>query len=581
MIWRVSWPYLRMHKSRLVGILLLQLLAAIGALLLPDLNAAVIDDGVVSGDVATVWKLGGVMLAVSAIQGVAQGFAVYYSARMAMGLGAHLRSAIFDHIQDLSVREVHQLGAPSLITRSTNDIQQIQMVVLMIFTFIVTAPMMGIGGIFMALRTNVHLGWILAAIVPTIAAIVIFAWRLLNPLFLSQQQRLDGLNTVLREELSGIRVIRAFVRQKMFSTRYTDANTALKRIALRIGAVFALIFPLLSIVASFGSVAVIWFGSRLIDTGEMEIGQLFAYISYLAIIFGATMMASMMFFMLPRAEVTARRVQEVFSTAPSVTAPPANDLKEFPNGKLSFALKDATVQYPGAEEPVLKDISVELTPGTSTAIIGTTGSGKSTMASLFPRLMDPSGGAVLVNGIDVRDLDPETLRSHIGFVPQTAYLFSGTIASTVSGVDHPDAEQVERIERALRATASAEFVSKLDDRLEHEVEPGGKNFSGGQRQRLTMARALYRDADLYIFDDSFSALDYATDAEIRNSLRHYVGDAAILIVAQRVATIRHVDTILVIEDGRIVGRGTHRFLVENCPTYRQIVESQESGLEAT
>lgn len=581
MIWRVSWPYLRMHKSRLVGILLLQLLAAIGALLLPDLNAAVIDDGVVSGDVPTVWKLGGVMLAVSAIQGVAQGFAVYYSARMAMGLGAHLRSAIFDHIQDLSVREVHQLGAPSLITRSTNDIQQIQMVVLMIFTFIVTAPMMGIGGIFMALRTNVHLGWILAAIVPTIAAIVIFAWRLLNPLFLSQQQRLDGLNTVLREELSGIRVIRAFVRQKMFSTRYTDANTALKRIALRIGAVFALIFPLLSIVASFGSVAVIWFGSRLIDTGEMEIGQLFAYISYLAIIFGATMMASMMFFMLPRAEVTARRVQEVFSTAPSVTAPPANDLKEFPNGKLSFALKDATVQYPGAEEPVLKDISVELTPGTSTAIIGTTGSGKSTMASLFPRLMDPSGGAVLVNGIDVRDLDPETLRSHIGFVPQTAYLFSGTIASTVSGVDHPDAEQVERIERALRATASAEFVSKLDDRLEHEVEPGGKNFSGGQRQRLTMARALYRDADLYIFDDSFSALDYATDAEIRNSLRHYVGDAAILIVAQRVATIRHVDTILVIEDGRIVGRGTHRFLVENCPTYRQIVESQESGLEAT
>lgn len=581
MIWRVSWPYLRMHKSRLVGILLLQLLAAIGALLLPDLNAAVIDDGVVSGDVPTVWKLGGVMLAVSAIQGVAQGFAVYYSARMAMGLGAHLRSAIFDHIQDLSVREVHQLGAPSLITRSTNDIQQIQMVVLMIFTFIVTAPMMGIGGIFMALRTNVHLGWILAAIVPTIAAIVIFAWRLLNPLFLSQQQRLDGLNTVLREELSGIRVIRAFVRQKMFSTRYTDANTALKRIALRIGAVFALIFPLLSIVASFGSVAVIWFGSRLIDTGEMEIGQLFAYISYLAIIFGATMMASMMFFMLPRAEVTARRVQEVFSTAPSVTAPPANDLKEFPNGKLSFALKDATVQYPGAEEPVLKDISVELTPGTSTAIIGTTGSGKSTMASLFPRLMDPSGGAVLVNGIDVRDLDPETLRSHIGFVPQTAYLFSGTIASTVSGVDHPDAEQVERIERALRATASAEFVSKLDDRLEHEVEPGGKNFSGGQRQRLTMARALYRDADLYIFDDSFSALDYATDAEIRNSLRHYVGDAAILIVAQRVATIRHVDTILVIEDGRVVGRGTHRFLVENCPTYRQIVESQESGLEAT
>ncbi len=580
MLWKVSWPYLRMHKAQIVVILLLQLLAAIGALLLPDLNAAVIDDGVVSGDVATVWKLGGVMLAVSAIQGVAQGFAVYYSARMAMGLGAFLRSTIFDHIQDLSVREVHELGAPSLITRSTNDIQQIQMVVLMIFTLIVTAPLMGIGGIFMALRTNVHLGWILAVVVPVIAVIVVFAWRTLNPLFLTQQERLDGLNTVLREELSGIRVIRAFVRQGDFNHRYTDANTALKQTALRIGAVFALIFPLLSIVASFGSVAVIWFGSRLIESGDMEIGQLFAYISYLAIIFGATMMASMMFFMLPRAEVTARRVREVFKTIPSVTSPPKDQLQAFPEGKLTFSLKDATVQYPGAEEPVLKDISVSLEPGTSTAIVGTTGSGKSTMANLFPRLMDPSSGAVLVNDVDVRELNPETLRAHIGFVPQTAYLFSGTVASTVSGVDNPDAEQTLRIERALKATAATEFVSKLDDGLEHRVEPGGKNFSGGQRQRLTMARALYLDADLYVFDDSFSALDYSTDAQIRNSLRQYVGDAAILIVAQRVATIRHVDTILVIEDGRIIGRGTHRHLLEHCPTYQQIVASQESGMEA-
>lgn len=580
MLWKVAWPYLRMNMARVWSVLGLQLLAAIGALLLPDLNASIIDNGVVTGDVGKVWQLGAIMLAVSAMQGIAAGVAVYYSARLAMGLGAYLRAELFDHIQELSVREVHDFGAPSLITRATNDIQQIQMVVLMIFTFIVSAPLMGLGGIFMALRTNVHLGWILAVVVPAIGIIVVLAWRVLNPLFLSQQERLDGMNTVLREELSGIRVIRAFVRQGDFDNRYTDANSALKKVALRIGAVFALIFPILSLVASFGSVAVIWFGASLINSGEMEIGALFAYISYLMIIFGATMMASMMFFMLPRATVTARRVNAVLVAKPSVTAPPPNQRKPLPSGPLTFSLESATVQYPGAEEPVLKDISVTLEPGTTTAIIGTTGSGKSTMASLFPRLMDPSSGRVLVNGTDVKQVDPGKLREHIGFVPQTAYLFSGSVAYTVSGLEQPDPAETARIEASLEATASSEFVDKLEGGLDYAVEPGGKNFSGGQRQRLTMARALFRKADLYIFDDSFSALDYATDAKIRNGLRRYVGNAAVLIVAQRVATIRHATQILVLEHGRIVQRGTHEELLETSQAYQEIVASQEAGTEA-
>ena len=578
MLWKVTWPYFRQHKATVIGIVTLQFTATIAALFLPDLNASIIDQGVVTGDVARVWQLGGAMLAISAVQAVTSGFAVYLSVRLAMGLGADLRGRVFDHVQGLSAQEVHRFGAPSLITRNTNDIQQIQMVTLMIFNLIMAAPIMAIGGAIMALKMNVKLSGILLVIIPIIAVTIFLAYRTLAPRFRIQQDRLDAMNTVLREELSGIRVIRAFVKQDEIDDKYQDANSNLRQVALGIGAVFAVIFPFLQLVASAGSVAVIWFGARLIDAGEMEIGALLAYISYLFMIFGATMTASMMFFMLPRATVTARRVDHVLTTESSVRQPSTDRLRTVPEGPLDFRFENVTVQYPGAEEAVLHDINAVLRAGTTTAVIGSTGSGKSTLASLLPRLMDPSSGTItLSNGREsVRscDVDLFELRDQIGFVPQNAYLFSGTIASTVSGAEFPSDEQKEAVRRALEGAQAAEFVSELEDGLDEEVEAGGANFSGGQRQRLTMARALYRKAKLYVFDDSFSALDYSTDAKIRNSLRSYVGDAAVLIVAQRVATIRHADAILVLDQGKIVACGTHTELLKTDPTYQEIVESQ-------
>lgn len=578
MLWRISRFYLRKHWVELLAVIALQTVSTVAALYLPDLNAAIIDEGVALGDVDRVWHLGLVMLAVSGAQGISAGFAVYLSARLAMGLGEHLRQEVFDKIQSFSSREVHTFGAPSLITRATNDVQQVQMVVLMIFNFMISAPIMGIGGIVMTLRMNAKLASLLIIVVPLIAVVVSIAFVILNPLFRSQQGRIDRMNTVLREELSGIRVIRAFVRQDEFQDRYTGANDSLKSVALRIGAVFAVMFPLLQLIFSLATVAVVWFGGRLVDSGSMEIGALLAFISYFAMIFGATMTASMLFFMLPRAAVTSKRIHQVLSTVPQIRDPQTP--VALPADPLFFSLRDVTVQYPGAEEPVLTEVSALFAPGTVSAIVGSTGSGKSTLANLLPRLMDPSSGAVLVGGIDAREVDPGQLRSRIGFVPQTAYLFSGTVASTVSGEDDPSEDQRERIRRALRGAAALDFVEALEGGLDARVEAGGKNFSGGQRQRLTMARALYREADLYVFDDSFSALDYETDAKIRNGLRSYVGDAAVLIVAQRVATIRHADQILVLNEGRLAAVGTHTELLESSPTYREIVESQLSDEEA-
>ena len=574
MLWRVTWPYLKAHWQQVAAVIILQVISTVCALFLPDLNASIIDEGVVTGDVGRVWVLGAVMLAISAAQGITAGFAVYLAALVAMGLGADLRSKVFTRVQEFSSREVHDLGAPSLITRSTNDVQQIQMVILMIFNFMIAAPIMGVGGIVMTLRMNAQLASLLIVLVPLITIVITIAFIILNPLFRSQQDRLDRMNTVLREELSGIRVIRAFVRQDEFGNRYTGANDSLKTVALRIGAVFAVMFPLLQLIFSMATIGVVWFGGHLVDSGSMEIGALLAFISYFAMIFGATMTSSMLFFMLPRATVTSRRINEVLTTTPSVATPSPAALVPFPTDRPTFAFDNVEVQYPGAEEPVLQGVDATLLPGTVTAVIGSTGSGKSTFANLLPRLMDPSAGAITVNGTDVRNFDPDTLRSHIGFVPQSAYLFSGTIASTVSGVDDPSPEQRARVERVLEGAQATEFVSLLEDGLDTRVDPGGRNFSGGQRQRLTMARALYKGADLYVFDDSFSALDYATDAAIRNNLTTYVGGAAVLIVAQRIATIRHADQILVLDHGEIVARGPHDQLVQTSNTYRQIVQSQ-------
>ncbi|MDN6794177.1 MAG: ABC transporter ATP-binding protein/permease [Propionibacterium sp.] len=578
MLFHLAWTYLRTRLGEVLVTIALQVLATVAALYLPDLNARIIDEGVALGDTGFIWRMGAAMMAVTLAQAIATGFAVFLGARISMGLGAWLRHRIFTHAQAFSAQDVHTFGAPSLITRSTNDVQQVQMVTLMTFVIMIQAPIMGVGGVVMALRQDASLSRLLLILVPVLAVVVGLIMVRLSPLFSVQQTRIDHMNTVLREELTGIRVIRAFVRQRFVRQRYDDANHELRSVALKIGTLFALMFPAVMVVISVSNVAVLWFGGHLIDSGDMQIGALFAFINYLGLIFQGVMMAAMMFIMVPRANVSATRIHAVLDHAPSVadTSAPLPP----PAGRWTFALRGVTLRYPGAEEPVLEGIDLDLTPGTTTAVIGSTASGKTTLVNLLPRLMDPTSGAVEASGVPVDRLEVAELRRHIAMVPQHAYLFSGTIAETVSGVPAPDAAQRERVEWALQGAQATEFVSRLDAGIDSRVEPGGTNFSGGQRQRLSIARALYRRADLYVFDDSFSALDYATDARLRLGLPDYVQGGAVLIVAQRVATIRHAETIVVLEDGKVVGRGTHAELMESSQTYREIVASQMSEEEA-
>ena len=578
MLFHLAWTYLRTRLGEVLVTIALQVLATVAALYLPDLNARIIDEGVALGDTGFIWRMGATMMAVTLAQAIATGFAVFLGARISMGLGAWLRHRIFTHAQAFSAQDVHTFGAPSLITRSTNDVQQVQMVTLMTFVIMIQAPIMGVGGVVMALRQDASLSRLLLILVPVLAVVVGLIMVRLSPLFSVQQTRIDHMNTVLREELTGIRVIRAFVRQRFVRQRYDDANHELRSVALKIGTLFALMFPAVMVVISVSNVAVLWFGGHLIDSGDMQIGALFAFINYLGLIFQGVMMAAMMFIMVPRANVSATRIHAVLDHAPSVadTSAPLPP----PAGRWTFALRGVTLRYPGAEEPVLEGIDLDLTPGTTTAVIGSTASGKTTLVNLLPRLMDPTSGAVEASGVPVDRLEVAELRRHIAMVPQHAYLFSGTIAETVSGVPAPDAAQRERVEWALQGAQATEFVSRLDAGIDSRVEPGGTNFSGGQRQRLSIARALYRRADLYVFDDSFSALDYATDARLRLGLPDYVQGGAVLIVAQRVATIRHAETIVVLEDGKVVGRGTHAELMESSQTYREIVASQMSEEEA-
>ncbi len=578
MLFTLTWEYLRTRLWEVVSVIVLQTVAAIAALNLPSLNARIIDEGVAAGDTAQIWHLGAIMLAATLVQTIATGIAVFLGSRMAMGLGAWLRHRIFTHTQEFSAQDVQEFGAPSLVTRSTNDVQQVQMVTLMTFLIMIQAPIMGVGGVVMALRQDAHLSLLLVVVVPVLAVVVGLIMARLSPLFQVQQTRIDTMNTVIREELSGIRVIRAFVRQPLIRQRYRDANDQLRQIALRIGTMFALMFPAVMVIISISNVGVLWFGGHSIENGESQIGALFAFINYLGQIFGAVMMAAMMFIMVPRANVSARRIHEVLAHDPSVR--PAEHPTGSPQGRWTFAFRDVALRYPGAADPVLADISLELPPGTVTGVIGSTGSGKTTLTNLLPRLMDPTSGAITANGIPTTQLDLAELRARIAVVPQRAYLFSGTIASTVAGVPEPDDEQRERVRRALEGAQAMEFVSDSALGIDAPVEPGGANFSGGQRQRLTIARALYRHADLYVFDDSFSALDYATDARLRLALPGYIQGAAALIIAQRVATIRNADCIVVLDDGRIVGRGTHAQLMKDCPTYREIVASQMSEEEA-
>ncbi|MER7988235.1 ABC transporter ATP-binding protein [Streptomyces noursei] len=576
MLVRLARAHLRPYRRSISLIVLLQLIQTLATLYLPTLNADIIDNGVVKGDSGYIFGVGGFMVAVTLLQIVCAIGAVYFGARTAMALGRDVRAAVFDRVQSFSAREVGGFGAPSLITRTTNDVQQVQMLVLMTFTMMVSAPIMCVGGVIMALNQDVPLSALLLVIVPVLGILVSLIVRRMRPLFRGVQQRIDTVNRVLREQITGIRVIRAFVRDRHERERFAAANTDLYDISIRAGRLMSMMFPLVMLIVNLSSVAVVWFGGLRIDAEQMQIGALTAFLSYLMYILMSIMMATFMVMMLPRAEVCAERIQEVLTTESSVT-PPAEPVTALArHGELE--LRNVEFRFPGAEQPVLKDISLRARPGETTAVIGSTGAGKSTLLGLVPRLFDATGGAVLVDGADVRTLAPETLAGVIGLVPQKPYLFSGTVASNLR-YGNPDATDDE-LWQALRTAQAEDFVARMEGGLQAPIAQGGSNVSGGQRQRLAIARVLVRKPEIYLFDDSFSALDYATDAALRAALAQETDRATVVIVAQRVSTIRGADRIVVLDEGRVVGTGTHQELMADNETYREIVLSQLTEQEA-
>ncbi|MEU9667162.1 ABC transporter ATP-binding protein [Streptomyces bobili] len=576
MLIRLLRTYLRPYKKPIALLVLLQLLQTCATLYLPTLNADIIDDGVVNGDTGYILSYGAVMIGISLVQVVCNIGAVYYGARTASALGRDMRAAVFDRVQAFSAREVGQFGAPSLITRTTNDVQQIQMLALMTFTLMVSAPIMCVGGIVMALGLDVPLSGILVAVVPVLGICVTLIVRGLRPLFRSMQTRLDTVNRVLREQITGNRVIRAFVRDGYEEERFRKANTDLTDISLKAGNLLALMFPVVMTTVNLSSIAVVWFGAHRIDSGEMQIGDLTAFLAYLMQIVMSVMMATFMFMMVPRAEVCAERVQEVLDTESSVVLPkaPVRELRR--HGHLE--IRGAGFGYPGAEEPVLRGVDLVARPGETTAVIGSTGSGKSTLLGLVPRLFDATDGQVLVDGVEVAHLDAALLARTVGLVPQKPYLFAGTVATNLR-YGNPDATD-EELWHALEVAQAEEFVRKLEGGLNAPIAQGGTNVSGGQRQRLAIARTLVQRPEIYLFDDSFSALDYATDAALRAALGRETAEATVVIVAQRVATIREADRIVVLDEGRVVGEGTHQELMADNETYREIVLSQLTEAEA-
>lgn len=567
--------YVKPYWGLLLGVVVLQTVATITSLYLPTLNARIIDSGVIKGDIGFIWGTGWVMLGLSATQALAQVMAVYLGSMLAMRFGRDVRAAVFAQGLSFSTRELNSFGAPSLITRTTNDVQQVQMLVYTTCAMLVSAPITMAGGVYMALTEDLGLSWIIAASVTLLGIGITLLIMFLGPLFQAMQSRIDDLNRVVREQITGIRVVRAFVRERHESARFERTNSDLTGLSLRVGRLMALLFPFVGLVMNLSSVGVMWFGAARISSGDIMIGQLTAFLSYLMQILIAVMMTTLWFVMAPRAAVSADRILEVLDT-PSSVAPPTDPIAPTESRLVEF--RDVEFTYPGAEAPVLQGISFELRPGRVTALIGSTGSGKSTLVGLIPRLFDVTGGAVLVDGVDVRDLDPDVLWSKIGLVPQRPYLFSGTVASNLR-YGKADATE-EELWEALRIAQASDFVAKTDLGLESPVAQGGTNVSGGQRQRLSIARALVRKPEVYVFDDAFSALDVATDARLRAALVPQTADAAVLIVAQRVSTITEADEILVLEDGRIVGRGTHEELLASCDTYAEIVSSQLSAQEA-
>ncbi|WP_406077396.1 ABC transporter ATP-binding protein [Micromonospora sp. NBC_00858] len=573
MLIRLLRSHLRPYHQPLTAVVLLQFVGTMASLYLPSLNADIIDQGVARGDTDYIVRTGGWMLLVSLIQIICSIAAVYLGARIAMGFGRDVRASLFGHVNRFSAREVARFGAPSLITRNTNDVQQVQMLVLMSCTMLVAAPIMSVGGVFMALREDLGLSWLMLVSVPVLAVALSAIIRRMVPGFRLMQTRIDTVNRVLREQITGIRVVRAFVREPYETDRFGVANADLTATALRTGRLLALIFPVVMLVLNVSSVAVLWFGAQRVDAGAIQVGALTAFLQYLMQILMAVMMATFMLMMVPRAAVCSERIIEVLDTDSSVV-PAADPVTELPT-RAELELRGVRFQYPGAVEPVLRDISFRATPGTTTAIIGSTGAGKTTLLSLVPRLVDVTAGAVLVDGVDVRELAPDELWRRIGLVPQRPYLFTGTVASNLR-YGNPDATDDE-LWAALEIAQARDFVAEMPGGLDAPIAQGGSTVSGGQRQRLAIARALVRQPEIYLFDDSFSALDLGTDARLRAALRPVTAQAAVVIVAQRVSTIVDADQIIVLEDGGVVGVGRHEELLESCPTYAEIVASQQTA----
>ncbi|MCW2804205.1 MAG: transporter ATP-binding protein [Propionibacteriaceae bacterium] len=576
MLIRLLRSFLAPYKRLLIGVVVLQLIGTMAALYLPSLNASIIDDGVAKGDTDFIWRTGGVMLAVSLVQIVCSIAAVYLGAKTAMSFGRNLREAIFSHVQTFSARELNKFGAPSLITRNTNDVQQVQMLVLLTCTMLVAAPITMIGGIIMALREDVGLSWLVVVAVPVLAGSIGVVVMRMGPLFRVMQTRIDVVNRVLREQITGIRVVRAFVREPYETDRFARANGELTATATSVGRLMASIFPIVMFIMNISSVAVLWFGAHRIADGQMQIGSLTAFLTYLVQILMSVMMATFLLMIAPRAAVCAERIKEVLDTDSSVVLPTSPVTELHGAGIVSF--EGAEFTYPGADHPIVRNVSFEARPGETTAIIGSTGAGKTTLISLIPRLFDTTGGSITVDGVEVREMDADLLWSRIGLVPQKPFLFSGSVASNLR-YGNPTATDDE-LWAALTVAQAADFVKEMAGQLEAPISQGGTNVSGGQRQRLSIARALVKKPEIYVFDDSFSALDVATDARLRAALKTETQDAAVIIVGQRVATIADADKILVLEDGEVVGEGTHEELLDSCPTYVEIVDSQLSAQEA-
>jgi len=567
---------LRPYRWLVVAALVLQLVQVIASLTLPSLQADIVDDGIAQGRIDVIWSTGGLMLVVTVVQIAASIAAVWFGARASMAMGRDLRAQVFDRVAAFSEQEVGRFGAPSLITRTTNDVMQIQTVTYMTFTIMVGAPIQAIGGIIMAIRQDIGLSWLMGVLVPVMLVAVGFIVVRMVPLFRGMQERIDAVNRVLREQLTGIRVVRAFVRERHEEERFAVANAELTEMGLRAGRIFALTFPLVMLIMNGGSVAVLWFGAQGVESGGTEIGAVMAFLQYLIQILMGVMMAVMMSMMLPRAAVSADRVGAVLATESSVVVSP-DPVREL-SGEGTVEFRDVEFRYPGASEPVLSGISFIARAGETTALIGSTGAGKTTLVSLIPRLFDATGGEVLVDGVDVREIDPDALWGSIGLVPQRAYLFAGTVASNLR-FGRPDATD-EELWESLRIAQAEGFVREMPGGLDAPISQGGTNVSGGQRQRLAIARALVKRSPVMVFDDAFSALDTATDARLRAALAGYARGMTRIVVAQRVSTIVDAQTILVLDGGRITARGTHDELLATSETYREIVESQFRAEEA-